>query len=239
MERCQVNILVDYDNLGVYKPKSINDIVTLTLSRVLRYIGESRIHCLVRLYGGWFTKEGQSNEGKAVLVKLQGNEDIIETQVGKDGQRVVAKVHVEMASSILQKPECDLFFTYRTKARTYDLRVKKQEETECKHDSCLLPLLAKFLKTRKCPRDGCSVDEADLVWRNEQKLVDSMIVCDLLYSADVQVDYIVLVSDDDDFVPPLVALSVMNKNVIRISPKGAWNEMRFDYVIPGLKSETF
>ena len=239
MNQCKVLILVDYDNLGMYRHKSINDIVTITISRVMRHVVEARIHCLVRLYGGWFTKEGQSDEGKEVLLKLQGNEDLVETQVGKNGQRVVARVHVEMASSILQKPEHDLFFTYRTKARTYDIRVKKQEETKCKHNACLLPLLAKFLKTRKCPRNECSVGANDLVWRNEQKLVDSMIVCDLLYSAGVQVDYIVLVSDDDDFVPPLVALSVMNKKVIRISPKVAGNTMRFDYAIPNLKYETF
>ena len=239
MERCEMLILVDYDNLGMYKHKSINDIVTITLSRALRHIGEARIHCQVRLYGGWFTKEGQSGEGKEVLLKLQGNENIIEKQVGKNGQWVVAIVHIEMASSILQKPEHDLFFTYRTKARTYDIRVKKQEEVACGQDSCLLPLLAKFLKTRKCPREGCSVGADDLVWRNEQKLVDSMIVCDLLYSAGAQVNYIVLVSDDDDFVPPLIALSVMNKQVIRVSPKGKAEEMRFDYAIPNLKCETF
>ena len=239
MQESRIVILVDYSNLGLYKHKPIDNTVIAILSKVMRYVEATYVHCLVRFYGGWFTEEGQSDEGKDVFKRLQGHESFIEKQVGKNGQIVGVNVRIEMAGSILQKPEKDLFFTYRKKARTYDIQVKDKNDVACKHDSCLLPLLAKFLKTRRCPREGCLIDTDDLVWRSEQKLVDSMIVCDLLYCAGVQTDFIVLVSDDDDFVPPLLALSVTNvkNNIVRLSPKGQVGTRRFGYKIPNLINE--
>ena len=48
-----------------------------------------------------------------------------------------------------------------------------------------------------------------------------------------------VLSDDDDFVPPLLALSVTNvkNNIVRLSPKGQVGTRRFGYKIPNLINE--
>lgn len=231
----QMIVLVDYDNLGIYKLNKLGDLVSIILDRIAGAISETRVSCCIRLYGGWYDEKGQSVEGKKVSMALMGNENSVQRFVGKDGQVVFIKSHIEMASSILQKPDYDLFYTYRMKSKAYNIRVKRREDVNCRHEECLLPVLSKFLKSGKCPRDGCPIDDPMLVWRNEQKLVDSMIVCDMVYSANIKMAYIVLVSDDDDFIPALLALGAMHQSVFRISPKGeSLASGRFRYTLPNV-----
>ena len=231
----QMIVFVDYDNLGIYKSKKLADLVSVILDRIVGNISENRVSCCIRLYGGWYDEKGQSVEGKKVAMALIENENSVQRFVGKHGQAVFIKSHVEMASSILQKPDYDLFYTYRAKSKAYNVKVKKREEVNCTHGECLLPILSKFLKNGKCPRAGCTVDDPTLIWRNEQKLVDSMIACDMVYSANIRMSYIVLVSDDDDFVPVLLALGAMRQSVFRISPKGErLASGRFRYALPSV-----
>ena len=59
----------------------------------------------------------------------------------------------------------------------------------------------------------------DLVYRNEQKVVDTMLTCDLIYAPQQGFDHIVLVSADDDFIPPVRTLLLRGSTITRVHPK--------------------
>ena len=90
--------------------------------------------------------------------------------------------------------------------------------------------MKKLLRKGACPKQGCKVGHADLVYRHEQKLVDTMLACDLIYAAN-QVDHIALVSDDDDFLPPLRTIVLQGSNAYRFHTQP--NRQRVSSFPPG------
>jgi uncharacterized LabA/DUF88 family protein len=79
--------------------------------------------------------------------------------------------------------------------------------------------MKQLLKTGKCPKGGCTVLNCDLVYRHEQKIVDTMLTCDLIHAANRLPDRIILVSGDDDFLPPLRTVLLRGTAAVRCHPK--------------------
>ena len=63
---------------------------------------------------------------------------------------------------------------------------------------------------------GCSTALGDLVKRNEQKLVDTLITADLIYLASRHPDVIVIVSSDDDMWPGIRSALALGASVVHI-----------------------
>ncbi len=55
--------------------------------------------------------------------------------------------------------------------------------------------------------------------QHEQKIVDTMLTCDLIYAARLSYDRIILISGDDDFLPPLRTALLRGATVFRIHPQ--------------------
>ena len=71
-----------------------------------------------------------------------------------------------------------------------------------------------------CPIATCSVDNSDLVYRHEQKIVDTMLTCDLIYaSKNNSQAHIMLISSDDDFLPPIRTALLNGSQIYRLHPK--------------------
>ncbi|MCC5619748.1 NYN domain-containing protein [Nostoc sp. CHAB 5715] len=76
-----------------------------------------------------------------------------------------------------------------------------------------------LIRTGQCAKPGCSTNSSNLVYRHEQKTVDTMLSCDLIHGGYAQYDVVVLVSGDDDFLPPLRTVLLQGTSAIRIHPK--------------------
>jgi len=79
-------------------------------------------------------------------------------------------------------------------------------------------MVKKLLRSGKCTGVGCSVSRTDLIYRDEQKIVDTMLACDLLYYFQLEYNYIMLISSDDDFLPPLRTAALRGANIFRVHP---------------------
>lgn len=71
----------------------------------------------------------------------------------------------------------------------------------------------------------------DLVYRHEQKIVDTMLACDMIYSPTQDYQHLILISDDDDFLPPLRTVLLRGIPVARFHPKP--NSLRAALTIRG------
>ena len=134
---------------------------------------------------------------------------------------------MEIAVSMLQEPGHHLFNTYRKKGRPGNIRVKSPIEANCLDTDCILPMMKKLLKKGKCSKIGCSISDNNLIYRHEQKLIDTMLTCDLIYVAQSGVDKVILISGDDDFLPPLRTVLLQGQAVIRFHPKPHGNRAKF------------
>ena len=97
--------------------------------------------------------------------------------------------------------------------------MQRPAEVGCTDTACPLPLAKKLLKSGKCPTSSCSVTADDLVYRHEQKIVDTMLTCDMVYAPTQDYQHLILVSGDEDFLPPLRTVLLRGTPVSRFHPK--------------------
>jgi uncharacterized LabA/DUF88 family protein len=137
----------------------------------------------------------------------------------KTGEIASFVASAELAVAMMEEPSHHLFGTYRKKGKPRNLRVQQPAEIGCTDKSCPLPMAKKLLKTGGCPVSSCMVTADDLVYRHEQKIVDTMLACDMIYAPTQDYSHLILVSGDDDFLPPLRTVLLRGTPVARFHPQ--------------------
>lgn len=210
-------IFIDYDNLlQSQKTQGILDIVTSVMLQMSWNSDAIRGRCEIRIYGGWFENATMTTKAQEIDVAVKKLFPCIIKLPGTKNQVIAT---AELAFALLEDPSRHLFNTFRKKYRYPNLRVKKPTEAGCHDVSCLLPLLQKLVQKGRCPKHGCQVQANDLVFRHEQKIVDTMLACDLLYATGLGYDKMALVSDDDDFFPPILTAALRGISIEWFHPK--------------------
>lgn len=216
----KVGVFVDYDNLlDAHKASGILDLCTKVLMRMPWDLKEARGNCDVRIYGGWYEGVDITPLAQELTVSLQQEFPAI-IRLRRSATEITSlTTTAELAVSMMEEPGHHMFDTFRKKGRPGNIRIQKPDEIGCVDASCLLPLMKKLLKSGSCPVGGCSVGVKNLVYRNEQKVVDTMLSCDMIFAPKIDYDHIVLISGDDDFLPPIRTLMLRGVSVARCHPK--------------------
>ncbi len=213
-------IFIDYDNLlPAQKTSGIWDVVTKILVQVPWDQSLTRGSCEIRVYGGWYEGNQITRVAQDLTVELQREfPGIIRIPRGAS-PNLELKANAELAVSLLQEPGHHLFNTFRRKGKPSNVRVEKPAEVGCVDAACVLPQMELLLSKGTCPKAGCSVTNCELVYRNEQKIVDTMLACDLIHAVDRVSGRVILVSGDDDFLPPLRTVLLRGRAAVRCYPK--------------------
>lgn len=213
-------VFIDYDNLlPTHKSMGMLDIVTKVLVQLPWGKAITRGSCEVRVYGGWYEDNMITRMAQDLAVELQDKfPAIIRVPLG-DNVTLALKTNAELAVALLQEPGHHLFNTFRRKGKPSNVKVQKPVDVGCEDAACVLPQMKQLLKSGSCPKAGCSVLTCDLVYRHEQKIVDTMLTCDLIHAVDRVSGWVILVSGDDDFVPPLRTVLLRGGAAVRCYPK--------------------
>ncbi len=213
-------VFVDYDNLTPQqKTAGIVDVVTKALVQVPLKDATSRGRCDIRIYGGWYEGSQMTRLAQDVSIEIQDDFPRIVRIPVTGGEQVNLSSTAELAVALLQEPAHHLFNTYRRKGKPANVRVEDQTSVGCTDSTCALPLMKKLLKTGRCHKTGCGVAVGNLIYRHEQKIVDTMLSCDLIHAASYPDVRIVLVSGDDDFLPPLRTILLRGVEAVRFHPQ--------------------
>lgn len=216
----KVIILIDYDNLLMpQKEAGILDIVNKTLLQLPRQSNGTRGTCEVRIYGGWYEGELMSKLAQKIAVTLQDEFPTVRRLSATPHGITPVTVTAELALALLEEPTHNLIDTYRRKGKPANIRVQRPEDVSCTNPACQLMYARKLLQSGKCSVGGCNVSDESLVYRHEQKIVDTMLTCDLIYLANRDYDYVLLISGDDDFLPPIRTLLLRGMTVYRVHPQ--------------------
>lgn len=218
-----ITILVDYDNLTpIQKNRGLEDLAQRIITQVNLPENIIRTTCIMRLYGGWYEGSILSPKGQTIAVEAQSlSPALIKTS------SVKIKTIIELAYSSLEEPDFHIVDSYRRKGRPTDVRAQKKEDRGCESEDCPLPIVRKALKKGLCPNMSCVNRCETILYRHEQKTLDTLLTCDLIYLAH-QEGNIVLVSGDDDFIPPLRSALLKNNSVYRCNPKVSSSEKKIE-----------
>lgn len=216
----KITMCIDYDNLSpMQKNGGILDVVQKIFLQASAFFSKNMGVCEIRLYGGWYEGDTLSMLSQQLSVRMQNEFPTVIRFIRDNGQVAIIRTTAELAFSLLEDPSHHLFNTYRRKGRPSNLRVESPSTVGCNSTTCPLPLVKKLLSKGRCPTSGCISGGNTLVYRHEQKLVDTMLTCDLIYLANQECDYLFIVSADDDFLPPIRTLMLRGTNIIRVHPQ--------------------
>ena len=156
--------------------------------------------CRIRLYGGWFDGAAHSPQAKRLIPEI---DQAFPQAVMWSARGWSAKciTQVEMAVGLEADPGRHLFRTLRKRPYKSQLLFNETFTEDCSDDGCPMRVVAKFLQDQRCPRSNCSVTQGDVLSKWEQKLVDTMLVSDLILLASRKEEDLVVVSSDDDIWP--------------------------------------
>ena len=216
----KIAICIDYDNLHpMQKITGILSIVTSVLQKMQFSSLPKQGVCHIRLYGGWFEGQEMSQLSQQISIKMQEEFPALIRVTDASGKYCSINTTVELAVSLLEEPNYHLFNTYRKKSKAQNIRVESQERVGCSSSSCPIPVARKMLKTGKCSIGNCTAGDQILIYRHEQKIVDTMLTCDLIYLSQQDYDELLIISEDDDFLPPIRTIALRGSKIIRVHPK--------------------
>jgi hypothetical protein len=211
-----MNILVDYDNIPrTHSDKGIIYIIDKILNALgpLPFTGSDRTNA--KLYGGWYEDRTLSRRAQDLVVAIHSHFPC-NMMIHNSQGSAISRVSVELALSLEIEPTKHLWYTYRRRRFPNGVNCRHPHDLGCQNPECPLLTLSQLLSAGHCPHPGCSIRAEKALFRDEQKLVDSMLASDLIHMAQRGETDICVVTSDDDFWPPIRTALLLGSRVAHV-----------------------
>lgn len=211
LQRLSGIIIVDFDNF-FNKPIELytSEAIEYELKQIVALIiekNEELEEIIIRLYGGWYKDEILTHRA-SILQQSLANINLLPYINPQKMRKVTGKI--EIATSLFYLPDLVWKNTYKEKNGIPRLRIKDDLLNEiCESNSSLCPpkILNKFTKdkSKACSVNECSIVHKEIFKGMEQKMVDTMMVCDIIsFSDEDLVTEVIILSNDTDIIPSIV-----------------------------------
>lgn len=203
-------IILDFDN---YFPKQMSEYPAVRLesffSSIISEILKTDMlvsEIIIRLYGGWYQGTGYSKKASELQIALQG---ISLFPIFYKNKRINGLIEIAEQMYGINYTWLD---TFQEKVGLQKVKIDwTRTGNSCTHSAptCPVKILSNFIqnKNHHCSNLGCGVVQSDVFYRREQKLIDTMMTCDVIsYTEEIDVASVYVVSDDIDLFPS-IALS--------------------------------
>jgi hypothetical protein len=205
-----MKVLVDYYNVPtVASHQGLAYLAERILAKASQVVGSPGTLDF-RLYGGWDSRNRMTREGQVLSVEMKS----VFPKILRIGQTQIL-LTMQLAQSLEALPGKTLPNTLREEPLG-KVKCQTPSRTTCRCDPCPIDPMAAFLNSGACPQPGCIAEPHMLLSRREQKLVDTMIVADLIHLAGCGETPIGLVSSDDDMWPGILCALNIGASVIHI-----------------------
>lgn len=235
-----VIVLIDYDNFfgsdfskisAVQMEFSFKELVLLCENEFSNFDSVQ-----IRLYGGWY-KETSFTKIASEVQQLLRHVDVFP----KVSPKGIINGSVELATALHIKPDFVWGYTYKETQGVKRIRINHDcADDLCKDNRAACPkyLLYKFTdsKERKCGVEGCENLQKNVFKGAEQKMVDTLIACDVISaSEDEAVIGVLIISDDQDHLPSLALASIKRRDNVQSIILGIRNVQVMDFVSTFMK----
>lgn len=195
-------VLVDYDNVDrshtVAGPVSLAKMLVTLLpyAIITRHQGVT-----VRLYGGWRSNGTLTNFAQNLVPDIHCQSPTV-VSVMDSGVPLKVRLTVELAQGPIGSSS-SLEQTFVKNRGLRNFRSRSSPRPECVNSSsCGLQLFSGLTHATQCGNPGCNSKLADVFVRDEQKMVDTLIVADIAHQAfAAKATDVVVVSSDTDMWP--------------------------------------
>ena len=215
-----MQVIIDYNNIHLTVRRRGLKYIAEEIARTLgaTAVGKyRRLH--LRLYDGWYRVQNPTPLAQTTSAEVQRDFPTTVTVPVSGGQPVRAVVAAEMAYSLHCDPNTHIWHTFRPRSGQSNVACNTPTSAGCVSQSCVLSALPRFFSSQQCPDTNCSITPEDLIIRNEQKLVDSMMATDLMSLHLSSQEELVVVSSDDDLWPAIRLLLHRGHTIYHIHTK--------------------
>lgn len=233
-QQLESTALVDYDNWSRLTPSesvevTLGRIIRITTAELLR-VAPSTTAIRIRLYGGWIHEGALTDLGSSVA---QSAESLNPFPMPHRTEPRLVHGDVRLARSLLSTPSVELGDMFHKRTGPPRLRLSATPTPGgcvADPDVCPARILARFTRStsRVCPAPNCPVTSQSAFEIREQKMVDTLLACDLLSLAnDSNVGAVAVMTSDTDFLPPIVQGRVTGHvPILVISNHTSWTELQ-------------
>jgi hypothetical protein len=215
--------LVDYDNIdrGAQR-RGLAFLMDAILNCVgphhLIRAGIARVH--FRLYGGWHEGRMPTRRAQQLMAEIE-RVSPMRVEIVRDSKAVTVSASAEMAIALHDEPGRVFYNTFRAYEPPQALEARPIAELGCERRPCPLSGLRDFLSNRHCGVPGCVVEPSAMLFVPQQKLVDTMLVVDLLSAARREPPIMAVVSSDDDMWPGIRSALHLGREVLHVHTQRA------------------
>lgn len=215
-----MQVIIDYNNIHPTVRRRGLKYIAEEIARTLGApaVGKyRRLH--LRLYDGWYKVQNPTQLAQTTSAEVQREFPTTVTVPSASGQPVRAVVAAEMAYSLHCDPNNHIWHTFRPRSGQANVTCNSPVSAGCVSPACMLSALPRFFSSQQCPEASCTLTTEDLIVRNEQKLVDSMMATDLMSLHLSSHEELVVVSSDDDLWPAIRLLLHRGHTIYHIHTK--------------------
>jgi hypothetical protein len=224
-------VLVDFDNVPDLVRKNGTRYVADRVWSSLKLMAPLPLASLVRLefrfYGGWLGTSSPTPKGSILLAQVQRDFPFVIRSTKP------LTISGELAQALLPLPKHPLPHTFRQRQGTQNMRCVHPSKLGCSLSNCPIIAVHDFLTSGICPVAGCGRSANDFLRKSEQKLVDTMLVADLIHLSSTGFDQIAVVSSDDDLWPGMLMAMHNGANLFHVCTKYASTYKQYHGMIFG------
>lgn len=213
-------ILIDWDNIDQNVRRQgaryVTDRAWATLQKSMpgQVQGVTRLD--FRLYGGWYGPLRLTKYGTQTAAEVQRDFPFVLRDAALNTS---VTINCELAQALLQLPKHTLPHTFRQRQGPPRLTCALPRDLGCTDTACPIFAVHGLFDTGNCPGTNCSRPIEQILGRNEQKLVDTMLVADVIHLANSGAPHIGVVSSDDDLWPGMLTAMQHGSHIIHLCTK--------------------
>ena len=212
-----MNVLIDYANIPQHiRQRGLVHIAERIVNIIPISILTNNSRVLLKLYGGWYSNTSQTHAAQDLTSEVLNEfPRIIETPISSKLRKVI--VNCDMGYYLEFLPSKHILNTHRLRGIPTGLSCRKPDDLGCNDPGCPIKNIYEFISTGRCTNQCCDLMPRDLLYTSQQKLVDSMIITDLLFLIWVcNEKCISIVTSDEDFVPSILGCLHWGSTVFHI-----------------------
>jgi hypothetical protein len=227
-------ILVDHDNIpDRVKRKGLRGMVDRFAELAMTQSadpGDMRLD--VKFYGGWFEYDRLTKMAQELSSEIRRQFPYALFNTKSSPARKVT-VNASLAFSLESLPKKTLTNTFRSRSPARKMTCAEPSGSGCTARDCPLSPVVGFVDKNSCPEAGCPVTPQNIFrGSGQQKLVDTMLVADVIFLAKTD-PMLFVVTNDDDVWPGLISAMVLGSTIIHINTDAGSSGSDYRTGVPG------
>ncbi len=215
----RVKVLVDYENIPkIVRSQGAVYVADRILQRINPQLDPNSKLVDFKMYGGWDENSKLTRRAQDLEAELK-NRFPRDLRLSEQPPRSV-RLNAALAHSLEVTPKKLMTNTVRTTPFEKQLICASPHDLGCTNPRCPLAPMEAFFQGGTCPVAGCRLTPSVLLKSVQQKLVDTMLVADLVHLGHRGERQITVVTSDDDIWPGILAALSSGAHVLHVQTLG-------------------